>query len=364
MHKYIVSKNRLLTPTIREITLDCKEGHDPLLHQPGQYAAISLRDKKRPTTFRCFTIASSPNNQQQLQFSIRVNGHFTSALERLKEGDAIDVRGPYGAFVFNQFNHKDLVMFAGGVGIAPFISMIRYATEMKLDNKLTLVYSSRGQDEIAYLQELNELTKYNVNLKIVHVIGGGSTEKLEGLIVKSGYVNDTVLDSLGLDYGNQTYMMCGPPAYMNAMTKLLKEQGAPKHRILSEAFSLSSGDQTGKLAIWPFNMYAMGGMALLLIGFTVAATDLYKTLPSLKSQTTELSAPVSNTLQQGNDINSRVQTIGPQVDTDVSQDPIVNQTYNSNTNTNAPVQTRPAAPVTSTPVATTPSTPPVRSTVS
>ncbi|MCA9349008.1 FAD-dependent oxidoreductase [Candidatus Saccharibacteria bacterium] len=326
MHKYLLADNRLLTPTIRQLTLECDADSEPILHQPGQYAAISLRDRKRPTAFRCFSIASSPTNQRVLQFSIRVGGKYTSALERLEKGDEVAVRGPFGAFVLNQYEHKDLVMFAGGIGVAPFMSMIRYASELKLDNKLHLVYSSRNQNEIAFYTELNQLAKHNPNLTITHVIGEGGTEKLVNQRALQGRLDAQLLSKLNLDFRTQTYMTCGPPPYMNAVISLLKEHGVDRERILSEAFSQSSGGQTGKLAIWPFNMYAMSGLALAIIAFSIVINDLYKTLPILQAQADQVTvAPTGSTLDNsaGYSLHTRVNSLQPQVSTDLTQAPIV-----------------------------------------
>src|SRR5665811_676119 len=255
MYRYEVAENKLLTPTVRQLTLACPTESEPLLHQPGQYATISLRDSMRPTTIRCFSIASSPTDQRTLQFSMRVKGRYTSALKRLQPGDSIAVRGPYGGFVFNQYLHTDLVMFAGGIGIAPFISMTRYATDLKLENRLHLIYSCRNQDDIAFFEVLKKLEHANPNLTVTYVIGAGETNKLIGLNTMVGMVDDQMIKKLGLNFKTQTFMTCGPPPYMKSIIGMLIHQGVPKNRILSEAFSQSSSHQTGKLISWPLNMY-------------------------------------------------------------------------------------------------------------
>lgn len=326
MYHYRVLSNKKLTPTIRELTLECLENSDPLLFQPGQYAAIGLRDRLRPTVMRCFSITTSPANQQLIQFSMRVKGHFTSAIERLKKDDSVVLRGPFGGFVFNPQTHRNIVLFAGGIGIAPFMSMIRYATDLGLDNAIHLVFSCRDQNDVPFFEDLKELQSKNPNLKISYVLGVGETNKMDSGEVLTGQLNDENIASLGLKAAKQTYLVCGPPAYMKAVFGLLQRQGVPKSAILSEAFSQGSHRQTGKLKSWPFNIYALSGLSFLIGGFFVVAFDLYRTIPKLESGE---SAPISkNNTMTANSNN--IKSIKPQVDTNINQKDII-QTTPSNT---------------------------------
>jgi len=319
MYKYKVSENRLLTDSVRSLKLRFIDEGSPLLHEPGQYAAISLHDKDRPTTNRCFSIASSSLDHHELQFSIRVGGKFTSALKRLKTGDTVYVRGPYGAFVFNEFEHNDLVLLAGGIGVAPFMSMVRYATHNKLANKMHLIYSVRHEDDVPFLDELKTLDKSNPNLRVSYIVGKGSVSKLGYDNTYQGRLDSSLLPKLGLKLQSQTYMMCGPPPYMDAMQTLLEKHGVEKKRILSEAFSLNHGDQTGKLKSWPFSMYTLTGLSLLAAGFFIAANDLYKTIPRDSSVNKLLATPTTDVLPETGNLYNSVNSLPPQVDTNITQ---------------------------------------------
>lgn len=356
VHKYIVKDNKKITPSVQLLTLKLADGEDPLLYQPGQYAAIGMRDRMRPTVMRCFSITTSPTNQQYLQFSMRVQGKFTSAVNRLKPGDETAVRGPFGGFVFNQNLHQDAVFFAGGIGIAPFISMLRYATECRLTNKLHLVYSVRNQDDVAFYKELEQLQSQNPHLTITYVVAEGPTNHMVGSRVMTGRVDSSNINQLKLDYNEQTFFICGPPPYMKAMDSLLRQHGASSSQIMTEAFSQGSHKQTGKIRSWPFNMYALSGVALLVGGFYIVASDLYKTLPKLQEQAR------LNTAQQENSgsNSSSVTTLAPQVDTNLNQDTIVQDQTSSNTqsSSSSSASTQTTAPtVTPSPTVTSPSTP-------
>lgn len=357
VHEYTVVSNKKITPTIQLLTLELADGANPLLYQPGQYAAIGMRDKLRPTVMRCFSITTPPTNQRYLQFSMRVQGKFTSATGRLKPGDEVGVRGPFGGFVFDQHHHEDIVLFAGGIGIAPFISMIRYATECSLANKIHLIYSIRNQNDVAFWQELEELKQKNPNLTVTYVVAEGSIEKMKNSPVIIGRVDTSNVSQLKLDYRKQTFFICGPPAYMKAMNGLLLQHGVSSRRILTEAFSQGSHKQTGKLRSWPFNMYALTGLALVVGGFYVVASDLFQTLPKLKEQ----ASANTSSLNSSGASSKNVTSVDPQIDTSLNQNPIVqNQTGSTSTNaTQTPNQTTTTTPTVSpTPTTTQPTTPP------
>lgn len=268
---------------------------------------------------RCFSITSSPTDQRFLQFSMRVKGHFTSAIKRLKVGDEVDVRGPFGGFVFEPDLHNDLVLFAGGIGVAPFISMLRYAGKLDLDNKIKLVYSCRNREDIAFFETLSKLGRKNHNLEIIYVLAEADSH-IKGQKVLAGRVDDANINKLDLDYAGQTYMVCGPPPYMKAVFKLLKARGVPDERVLSEAFGQGSLRQTGKLRSWPINIYALGGVAMIAAGFFIIISDLYKTLPDLETVNVLTESSNTSVIPASNEnLQTRVNSIAPQVDTNTRQ---------------------------------------------
>lgn len=319
-YKYKVANNKLITKSVRSLSLELDPNSSrPLLYQPGQYVAITLNDKSRPSTARCFSISSSPSEQRKLEFTVRVDGAFTTALERLQKGDEVLVRGPFGNFILNENTHQDVVMLAGGIGLAPFLSMMRYATSLSLKNKINLVYSCRSQEDIAFYDELTSMETVNPNLKVTYVVSKGTVEKLAGRRVISGRLTGENIDKLNFDYTSQTFMICGPSVYISSMDALLLEKGVPKSNILTEAFGQGSKLQTDKMISWPFNMYVMTGVALFLIAFFVMASDLYKTLPGLN-----MSSVVSTSTQTvAGNLTDKLNAIPPQVSTDITQPPII-----------------------------------------
>ncbi|HRY31317.1 MAG TPA: FAD-binding oxidoreductase [Candidatus Paceibacterota bacterium] len=275
MYKYKVLKNELLVPTVRSLSLvPLKKDKNLFAYKPGQYGAISLHDGLRPTTSRCFSIISTPTNQNVLEFSMRVNGKFTRAIKRLKEGDRVDVRGPFGNFIFDKYIHHDLVMFAGGIGITPFISMLRYADSLKLDNKIRLLYSCSDQNNVPFLEELKELEKINPNLKVNYFISKGDTDKILDCNVNNCRVDEGSLRQLNIS-SNQSFMICGPIPYIKSIKELLTKIGVNEENIMVEDFSLSSDFGLRSLISWPMGVYALTGAVIVAGSLAFGIRDYY-----------------------------------------------------------------------------------------
>ena len=318
MYRYQVAENKLITPSVRLLTLVQKNvTSKPLLYRPGQYVAISLHDKLRPTTTRCFSLTSSPTQGTFIQFGIRVKGKYTSALERLKSGDHVVVRGSFGSFIFNEHADTDVTFFAGGIGISPFISMLRYS-------KIHLVYSIRNEKDVPFLEELQDLEQHNPNLLVTYIVGEGQIHRLQGRNVFGGSLNDEILDQLGLAYGKETYMVCGPSMYMKKVETLLKKRNVASSSILTEAFSQGPSEYNNKLMNWPLNVYALTGVFFLLALGYVLTSDFNKTLPKLTALNITTPSDITSVLvaQQG-DLLENVNSVKPQVDTNITQEPVI-----------------------------------------
>jgi len=308
MHKYYVIGNQRLTPTTLLLTLR-KDLSDRLFSfQPGQYAAISFKNKGRPTPARNFSIANSPTDQGILQFSIRLKGNFTNTLANIAIGDEVNVRGPFGGFVFDAERDHEAVMIAGGIGIAPFMSMIKFAATTNLSNKINLVYSARSQDDIPFSGQIKELTDRNPNIRATFAISDGPTDKLIGQNVNSGRITPEIMDqTVGNSYDNKTFFICGPTPFMQAMTKLLLDKGVAAEKIMTEAFGQGTGRQTGAIRSWPLNIYALGAIGVATASFVVMAADLINTLPSTASLgSTNVANPSNSTNSRQDDLDELV----------------------------------------------------------
>lgn len=280
MFEYKILENKLITPSTLLLTLKKDDNERPIAFQPGQYIAIDYQKKNKKSVARCFSIVSSPTEQDILQVSMRVRGRFTSKISNLSEGTLVNVRGPFGGFIYNINKYKDSVFIAGGIGITPFMSMLRYTSKLNSDNKITLVYSVQTQDDIPFKSELIELEKKSSNIKIVYVIGHGPIDQLSNLNAVSGFVSESLLDKLsGQKKDLIKYFICGPPVFMKLMVKNLNNIKVNGSQILTEAFTQSSPKQSSILRSWPANVYTLGLIGLVLSGMIIMVDDLLRILP-------------------------------------------------------------------------------------
>ncbi|MBI2579224.1 MAG: FAD-dependent oxidoreductase [Candidatus Aenigmarchaeota archaeon] len=200
-------------------------------YKPGQYMLYELpvQDPEGPT--RSFSLASSPT-ESFLMLTTKLTGSvFKSKLAQMKKGDTINASGPSGRFVL-QDSPKHLFI-AGGIGITPFRSMIKYAVDTELQEKITLLYSNKVPEEIAFFDELDKWQNQNRFLRVVHTITKPeeSEEQWNGRVGRI----DAALIKEHLDAETIVYV-CGPPGMVDAMVAVLKDIGVPEKRIKAERF--------------------------------------------------------------------------------------------------------------------------------
>jgi ferredoxin-NADP reductase len=109
---------------------------------PGQYIALGFEENNRPSPMRCFSIASSPDSQG-IQIATRSSGPFTRKMTRLRDNTNMLVEGPFGEFNIPQ-NAKNVVMIAAGVGITPFMSMLRKLANQNINFNVFFLFLHQG----------------------------------------------------------------------------------------------------------------------------------------------------------------------------------------------------------------------------
>lgn len=190
----------------------------------GQYSYITLG-----VITKQFTIASSPTEELiQITTRIRKGSEFKQKLDKLEIGSEIEARAPFGSFVF--INHQPLtinhVFLAGGIGITPFRSFIKYNIDKKIDIPMFLIYSN-SDSEFVFKDELDTWQKENKNLKVYYHNSS-----------ISGHLDTTLLSSLLKPYSLK-HIACwavGPNVFVNAMEDILEEMGIPQDHIKTEKF--------------------------------------------------------------------------------------------------------------------------------
>jgi ferredoxin-NADP reductase len=195
---------------------------------------------------RSFTIASSPTEKEWILVSTRIrDSPFKQKLSKLDVGASVKITAAFGKFTLPEDYSKPVVFLSGGIGVTPFRSMMKYATDKQLPLKITMFDANRNQQNILYREEFDSWSKLNENLKIVYAI---SIEEADAPSLSAasewkgekGFIDKSMLSRhLSEDETNNAiFYICGPPAMLNAMQKLLsKELGVPDKRIKVELFT-------------------------------------------------------------------------------------------------------------------------------
>ena len=297
IHPFVVEEiSSISSTTINLILRNAKSGH-PFSFRAGQYVALSFSRFDRPTPVRCFSIASSPVNSSRLEFGVKVSGSYTKALLDLEKGDPVYVSGPFGNFVIDENRDKQVVMLAGGIGITPFLSQIRFAAQTNQSTKITLVYSCQSQNDVPYVAELFRLMQRNPNLNVILAISRGAINKFPAEHVISGRITSELLANLSLtkdgQFDQNTYFICGPSGFMNGMAEILEKNGVGEDRIITEAFGQGSGKQGGTWGALPKQVYALSAIGVLLGSGIFMVSDILKALPAKQAAADAQNASVS-----------------------------------------------------------------------
>ena len=218
----VVTKITKETPDVKTFQVVGPDGKKPFIHIPGQCALLSIPGVGEAL----FSITSSPTNNDYLEFSIKKCGCVTDWLHSMEEGQQITIRGPYGnGFpVDTDFKGKDLLVIAGGIGLAPVRSVINYCRDKKRENPdaygtIEIVYGSRSKDDLVKYQEIIDEWEQDPNVKVHLTID----REQEGWTGHVGFVPNYVKE-LNPDL-SKTVIMCGPPVMIKFTLAGLKELG-------------------------------------------------------------------------------------------------------------------------------------------
>jgi predicted ferric reductase len=202
---------------------------------PGQFAFVSFDSENLPAEEHPFTLSSTPSRPEHVNFSIRCSGDWTSLIGRISRGDRAFIDGAYGQFSYLFSNEMtDLIMIAGGIGITPMLSMLRYLADRDDARRVTLIWSNRTREDIVFADEFVELERRLKGLRIIHVF----TRKPDGS--SSGVrLNRNKLDELLSECNRKApVFLCGPPSMMKEVRAGLTKNGFSRRRIYTEEFRL------------------------------------------------------------------------------------------------------------------------------
>ena len=206
--------------------------------KPGQYADLTLINPAETDSegnVRTFSIASAPY-EDELLFATRMRkSAFKRVLGCVPLGTEVKLEGPMGSFTLHKNPAKAAVFLAGGIGITPFLSILRQAAKEKLPHLLYLFYSNRRPEDAAFLQHLEDLAKSNSKFIFVPSMSEMEKSKLNWS-GERGFINREMVIKHFCDLKGPIYYIAGPPAMVAAMREVLSKAGVDEDDVRTEEF--------------------------------------------------------------------------------------------------------------------------------
>jgi len=228
---YRVQSVELVAPTTWALTLE-PVGHDGVRFQPGQFAWLRIGRGAFAVREHPFSFSSSAEQQGSYEFTIKELGDFTATIGDVEPGTKAYLEGPFGAFSSERSQGPGYVFIAGGVGISPFMSMLRTLADQGDRRPIILLYGTASEDEIIYRAELERLSE-RLALTVVHVLEDPPAQWTG----EAGVVDDEILDrTLSAEADRFRYFICGPDAMMDAVEAALMRRGIPRDHVNLERF--------------------------------------------------------------------------------------------------------------------------------
>jgi predicted ferric reductase len=229
---YKVSSVRKLALKTWELTIRPNAG-EAMAFVPGQFVWLNVDNSPFSLAENPFSISSARADRNQLQFIIKEVGDMTRSLPEVKPGTRAYVDGPYGNLTLEHRQAAGIALIAGGVGIAPLVSIARQLQADQDTRPLVIVYGNRVAEQIVYQGELQDLTK-QPGSELVHVVS-------EPRPVWRGLTGVIDADTLGRVFGSRDvsgwlFLVCGPPVMLEVVETALKNLGVPAQQIVSERF--------------------------------------------------------------------------------------------------------------------------------
>lgn len=193
---------------------------------PGQYMDYELNVDDPSGNIRSFTISASPTEDYLMLTTKKGRTVFKDALLRLQTGDTIKTSPPIGTFILDETSPA--VFIAGGVGITPFRSMIKYALDQKLITPITLIYTN-SDDDFIFKDELNQWQKLMPNLRLIY-----HNSTIAGHLSKLPPI--TYNPALPAGRLSTIFYLAGPPKFVDHIQKILLDMKIDETSIRSDYF--------------------------------------------------------------------------------------------------------------------------------
>jgi NAD(P)H-flavin reductase len=177
------------------------------------------------------SLSSSPTDRNLIEFTKKfTTSEYSMQLKTMKAGDWARIDGPYGKFTC-ECEYEKILFIAGGIGITPFFSIMKFCTDNQLPTSMILLYGVKNENEIAFKPELEEMQRTNSNLKVTYVV----FEPSPNWKGKVGIITGDLVRQEVPDFKDRVFYACGPPGMVIAIQKVVATLGLPENQLKLES---------------------------------------------------------------------------------------------------------------------------------
>jgi ferredoxin-NADP reductase len=207
--------------------------------KPGQCADMTLPDPPETDAEgngRAFSIASSPF-ESHLMFATRMRDTaFKRSLKKIPLGAEVKITPAMGSFTLHKNAAKPAVFLTGGIGITPFLSILRQADHDRLPHKLHLFYSNRRPEDAPFLETLQSLEKSNPNFHLICTMTQMPKSRMKWA-GETGYIDKEMFSKHLGNLQGSVYYVAGPPGMVTGLKEMLVNAGVDEDDVRSEDFA-------------------------------------------------------------------------------------------------------------------------------
>jgi ferredoxin-NADP reductase len=226
------------TPSVKTFRLlDPEGGKLPFNYLPGQFITVTINPKGVPVK-RSYTISSSPTRRDYCEITVKHEEKGTVSHYMHTEvhiGELMQFTAPSGKFTFTESHAESAIFIAGGVGVTPMMSAIRYLTDRSWKGEIYFFFLCKDEGSIIFHEEILFLQKRYPNFHVFFVLSQMKGEPKDGFI--SGHITKEILAKHVPDIITRMTHICGPPPMMDAVKKMLEELKVPKELVMVEVFA-------------------------------------------------------------------------------------------------------------------------------
>ncbi|MDV7146038.1 FAD-dependent oxidoreductase, partial [Tropicimonas sp. TH_r6] len=203
----------------------------------GQAVRVTLANPSETDSkgaSRILSIASAPRDANLTLITRMRDSSFKRGLAALDAGAELTVSGPIGHFALHEDTSRPAVFLAGGIGITPFLSMIRNEAHKGFERKITLVYANSRPDDAACLGELQHLADIHPNFELVATMTAPKGSHWKGEI---GRIDGSMLQRHVQDPNEPIYYCVGPANMVASTQDILSRLGITPQDVRVEQFA-------------------------------------------------------------------------------------------------------------------------------